>query len=276
MNSPASDAASPPSDIKPARAEYSVQPLVRSLVVLRHIAAGNRCRNLSRAAKETGVNRTTLIRILATFEAEGIIEPLPEEGGWRLGPGLITLARTALDERDIVQVARPVLRDLVADLGLSAHLAVRDGTDVIYLARETPVSFLASTVREGTRLPAHATTIGRILLAELDSAQIREMYAGRVLTPFTKRSPTDLDALVGLLEADRRNGFAWSTGNFEAGIGSAAAVVRDHTGTAVAAVNVTGQVADFDPAGTRATAIRDRVLRAAADISRAMGYSGAA
>lgn len=263
----------PPPYSRPDRTGYSVQPLVRALIVLRYIAAGNRCRNLSRAAKETGVNRTTLIRILATFEAEGMIEPLPEEGGWRLGMGLVTLARAVLDGRDIVQLARPVLRQLVEDLGLSAHLAIRDGRDIIYLARETPISFLASTVREGTRLPAHATTIGRILLAELDGTAIRGLYNGHELQAFTDKTPTTVEDLIAQLYSDRRDGMSWSTGTYEAEIGSAAVAVRDHAGLAVAGLNVTGRVADFLPGSARAGIIRDRVRRAAADVSRALGYS---
>jgi len=266
----------PIDDSAPARQEYSVQPVVRALAVLRHIAAGNRCRNLSRAAKEIGVNRTTLLRIIATFEAERIIEALPDEGGWRLGTGIVTLAAQALGERNIIAVARPVLRNLVRELGLSAHLAIREGTEIVYLARETPESFLASTVREGTRLPAHATTIGRILLAEIPAGELRDMYAGHVLTAFTDRTRTSIDDLLAQLAADRQEGISWSVGDFEAGIGSAAAVVRDQTGAAVAALNVTGLVTEFAPGTARADRIRQAVLHAARETSAAMGYVGAA
>ncbi|MBO28874.1 MAG: IclR family transcriptional regulator, partial [Rhodobacteraceae bacterium] len=98
--------------------EYSVQPVVRALRVLRYIAAGNRCGNISQVSKATGVNRTTLVRILATLEAERLIEALPHEGGYRLGTGLISLAAEALNDRGIVPTARPVLQRLVAALKL--------------------------------------------------------------------------------------------------------------------------------------------------------------
>ncbi|WP_205387905.1 IclR family transcriptional regulator [Pseudosulfitobacter sp. DSM 107133] len=256
------------------RPEYSVQPVVRALAVLRYIAAGNRCRKISGAAKATGVNRTTLIRILATLEAERIIEALPDEGGYRLGTGLISLAAEALNDRGIVPSARPVLSKLVEKLKLSAHLGVREGHEIVYLARETPVSHLASTVREGTRLPAHATTIGRILLAELKRQELQALYADYPLEAYTAKTRTTLDALMDQLADDRARGVSWSMANFEPEIGSAAAPVYDHRGEAVAAINVTGYASIFTE-GTEQAALIERTLKdAAQEISEALGYRG--
>ncbi|MGP6086372.1 IclR family transcriptional regulator [Antarctobacter jejuensis] len=263
-------------DSKPAAKgpEYTVQPVVRALAVLRHIAAGNRCRNTSAAAKAIGINRTTLIRILATLEAERIIESLPDEGGYRLGTGLISLASEALAERGIVPAARPVLRKLVEQLNLSAHLGVREGKEIVYLARETPVSHLASTVREGTRLPAHATTIGRILLAELGREELKAMYGGRALEAFTAKTRTTLEDLLDQLAEDRARRMSWSVANFEPEIGSAAAPVYDHRGEAVAAINVTGPASVFADDSPQAAPIAAALTAAAQEISEAMGYRG--
>lgn len=259
---------------KTASPDYSVQPVVRALTVLRHIAAGNRCRNTSRTAKATGVNRTTLIRILATLEAERLIEALPDDGGYRLGTGLISLAAEALNDRGIVPAARPVLRQLVEKLNLSAHLGVREGHEIVYLARETPVSHLASTVREGTRLPAHATTIGRILLADLSRQDLQTLYDAHPLESFTTKTRTSLDALAEQLAEDRARGVSWSVANFEPEIGSAAAPVYDHRGEAVAAINVTGHASIFAEDGERAGEIEATLKAAAQEISEALGYRG--
>lgn len=254
--------------------EYSVQPVVRALTVLRYIAAGNRCRKISDAAKATGVNRTTLIRILATLESEHIIEALPDERGYRLGTGLISLASEALYDRGIVPTARPLLRQLVDKLKLSAHLGVREGHEIIYLARETPVSHLASTVREGTRLPAHATTIGRILLAELGRQELQDLYDDYPLEAYTEKTRTSLDTLATQLADDRTRGISWSVANFEPEIGSAAAPVYNHRGEAVAAINVTGHASIFEEGTERAAMIETTLKSAAQEISEALGYRG--
>jgi DNA-binding IclR family transcriptional regulator len=261
-----------PAEPLPEPAAYGVPPVARAFALLRYIAAGNRCRNTSKAAKATGINRTTLIRLLATLEEEGMIEALPDEGGYRLGTGLITLASEALHGRGIAQVAQPFLAELVAELNLSAHLGILEGREIVYLARVTPNSHLASNVREGTRLPAHATTIGRILLADLPAEELRRRYAGVALGTFSPRTRTALPALERQLAEDREIGIAWSVANFEPEIGSGAALVRDRQGRAAGAINVTGHASVFEPDNPRLPEIAAALKRAARKISEGLGY----
>jgi DNA-binding IclR family transcriptional regulator len=253
---------------------YGVPPVARAFRLLRYIAAGNRCRNTSQAAKATEINRTTLIRLLSTLEEEGMIEAVPEDGGYRLGTGLITLAAEALHGRDTAQVSRPYLAELVRELNLSAHLGILEGREIVYLARVTPNSHLASNVREGTRLPAHATTIGRILLAELSPAELRARYAGVRLDAYSEKTRTSLADLEKQLKEDRTLGIAWSIANFEPEIGSAAALVRDHRGHAAGAINVTGHASAFAPDNPRLPEIASALRKAADGISEALGFRG--
>ena len=255
-----------------ASPSYDVPPVSRAFALLRHVAAGNHCRNISQTARTLQINRTTLLRLLATLEREGMIDEIAGGGGYQLGTGLITLAARALDERSVLRVARPVLRALVDELNLSAHLGVIEGRDIVYLARETPNSHLASTVREGTRLPAHATTIGRILLAQLPAGAVDALYAGQAMTAYTDKTRTDLGALQAQLDADKKRGVAWSVANFEPEIGSAAAAVHDHQGQAVGAINVTGHARLFAQEGGQTERIERALKRAAAEISEALGY----
>lgn len=263
-----------PIEIERRETSYTMPPVTRAIALLRHIAAGNRCRNVSKAAKAVGINRTTLIRLLATLQAEGMIEAIDEDGGYRLGTGLITLAADALNDRGVAQVARPILSRLVLDLDLSAHFGVREGREIVYLARVTPNSHLASNVREGTRLPAHATTIGRILLAELSAEELAALYSGAALDAYSAKTRTDLAALRIQLQEDRRLGIAWSMENYEAGIGSAAVAVHDHTGRAAGGINVTGHASAFDPKNGRLPEIESLLKAAARAISEALGYRG--
>lgn len=259
-----------------AKAEpvYVVPPVVRAIAVLRHVAAGNRCRNISSTAKMLDINRTTLIRLLATLETEGLLEAIADDGGYRLGTGLIALASEALNERSILRVARPFLTQLVRDLNLSAHLGVLEGREIVYLARETPNSHLASTVREGTRLPAHATTIGRILLSELPVATLRALYADHDMEVFSSKTPTTLADLEAQLGADRARGMSWSVANFEPEIGSAAVAIHDHQGRAVGAVNVTGHASIFTTENPQTLRIEQSLKATARAMSEALGYRG--
>ena len=99
---------------------------------------------------------------------------VPSGAGYQVGLSLLEVGARALFSQDFVQVAMPVLTRLAETLQLSAHLGVLDGTDVLYLVRRTPNTPLASNIRVGSRLPAHATTMGRMLLAYMTRGRARD------------------------------------------------------------------------------------------------------
>lgn len=251
--------------------EYLSPPVQRAARLLRHIAEGDPVRNMTQTARALDINRTTLLRLLHTLEAERFIEPRPD-GGWRLGNGLIGMAAQAFYSEDLVQVAVPVLTRLAETLGLSAHLGVLDGREVVYVVRRTPNLAFASNIRVGSRLPAHAANMGRIILAHMPAESVRRLFEGVELTAITPHTATSLAALHAMLDADRAAGLAWSEGHFEAAISSVAAVVRDATGAPVAALNVSGQREAFARGKKQ---IGAAVARAAAEISHRLGWAEA-
>ena len=251
---------------------YGVPAVVRAARLLRHVGMGNDLSNQSVAAKALGINRTTLMRLVASLEAESLLERTGS-GGFQLGSAFIELAAHRIFSADIVTVAGPIVARLAAELGLSAHLGQLDGRDVLYVLRHAPNVSLVSNVRVGSRLPAHATTMGRVLLAGKSRAEIEALYEDADLPAATAKTATTLPALLALLAADRARGHADSEGAFEAGIDSIAAPVRDASGAVIAAINVTGPEAGFRGTERRAT-IRAAVIGAAADASRRMGHRG--
>jgi DNA-binding IclR family transcriptional regulator len=250
---------------------YVSPPVQRAVRLLRHIAEGDPVTNVARSARELGISRTTLHRLLTTLEMERFIEPRPEGQGWRIGIGLIGLSAQAFFSQDLVQVSVPVLARLAEQLGLSAHLAVLDGHEVVYLVRRVPNHSFASQIRIGSRLPAHAANMGRIILAYLPPERVERLYAGTVLPAVTRETATTLTQLQAQIAADRALGLAWSDGNYEAGISSVAAAIFDATNTPVAALNITGQSASFE--GARRRGQIAMAVRAAADeISQRLGW----
>jgi len=248
---------------------YLSPPVQRATKLLRRIAEGDRVTNMSRTARELDISRTTLLRILHTLEAERFIEPVGD-AGWRIGPGLIGIAAHAFASGDLAEAAQPVLQKLAETVGMSAHLGVLDGREVVYLVRRTPNASFVSNIRVGSRLPAHAANMGRIILAHLPEAEVRALYAGVPMPAVTPHTATTIDGLLARLARDREAGLAWSDGYFEPGIGSVAAVVRDATGKPVAALNVSGQAAHFESNRAR---IGAAVAEAAAEISARLGFS---
>jgi DNA-binding IclR family transcriptional regulator len=250
---------------------YLSPPVQRAAALLRHIAEGDTVTNMSRSARALGINRTTLLRLLRTLEAERFIEEDKERGGWKIGLGLIGLAARSFFSQDLVQVTVPVADRLVETLGLSAHLAVLDGRDVIFVVRRAPNVVLVSNVRVGSRLPAHATNLGRIILAHMPPAQVEALFRGHKMAGATEHTPVTLPQLRKRLDEDRAIGLAWSDGFIEPGLSSVAAPVFDASGAPVAALNVSGRGDDFaDPA--RREWIGQCLREAAREISQRLGW----
>ena len=255
------------------QSSYSVPPVERAIILLRYIGEGNRARNLSIVARDLKINRTTLIRLIHTLLAQRMIEEIGEGSGFRLGAGLVSLGAQAIQGRDIVQVCRPILVQLCQETGMSAHLGVLDGRDVIYLGREAPNSHLVSNVRAGSRLMAQASSIGRAILSELPEQQLRQLFSGEQLQQATPKTPATLDEIVEQAQVDQAAGFSWSQGNFESGIGSCAAVIFDHTRQPVGGINVSGPESRFsDSSSESCRVIRDAVVKAAEKASTELGF----
>ena len=250
---------------------YIAPPVQRAVRLIRHVAEGNPVLNMSETAKTLKINRTTLLRLLHTLEAEGFVERRPSGAGFQVGLSLLEVGARALFSQDLVQVAVPVLTELAETLQLSAHLGVLDGTDVLYLVRRTPNTPLASNIRVGSRLPAHATSMGRMLLAFMPPVEVERLYAGKELQRFSEHTSATLSALRAKAEKDRHVGIAWSEAHFERGIGSAAVPVFDFAGMPVGAINVSGPVAAFTEDGRRAK-IGEELRRAGTEISRRLGW----
>ena len=195
---------------------YASPPVQRVARLLRRIAEGDAVTNMARTARELGINRTTLLRLLHALEAERFIEPRAERNGWRIGVGLITLTAQAFFSDDLVQTAVPVLTRLAETLTLSAHLGVLDGREIVYLVRRVPNHAFASNIRVGSRLPAHAANMGRIILAHLPAERVERLYAGVDLRPVTPQTAVTPLQLRAQLDTDRAKGLAWSDGNYEA------------------------------------------------------------
>lgn len=253
--------------------QYQSPPVQRAARLLRHIAEGDAVTNMSVTARALGINRTTLVRLLHTLNAERFIEPRPGGNGWRIGVGLIGLAAQAFFSEDLVQTSVPVLTRLADTLGLSAHLGVLDALEIVYMVRRVPNHVFASNIRIGSRLPAHAANMGRIILANLPVAQVDRLYAGATLTPVTPHTAVTLVQLHAQLDADRAAGLAWSDGNYEADISSVAAAIFDATGAPIAAINVSGHATDFAGVSRRAQ-IATSVKNAATEISQRLGWRG--
>jgi DNA-binding IclR family transcriptional regulator len=253
----------------------TVPGLERGLNILRLFRRSRAAISPPEMARELRIPRSTVHRLVQTLEEMGYLRRADGGATYSLGPAVLTIGFEYLGSLDIVQLARPVLERLRDETNCSTHLAIRNGTDVVYLARHATHAAITSNVSVGSALPAHATVIGRVILADLSEAELAALYHGKRLEAYTEQTPTALAALAKLLAEDRQRGYAIGTSFYERGVTSVAAPVRDHGGRAVASINAVTVDAAPDEQYLRGS-LKDRVLAAAQEISEMLGAPGAA
>lgn len=196
---------------------------------------------LSEVASATGLSRAAARRFLLTLVELGYMRS--DGRRFSLTPQVLTLGTAYLSSLGLPDVAQPHLERLSQEVGESTSVAVLDGTEVVYVARVAKRAIMTVGISVGTRFPAHATSLGRVLLASLDEAALTRYFAEADLTAPSGRRATDESALRAELERARSQGWAATDEALAPGLRSVAAPLRDSSGTVVAAVNVSSTTA---------------------------------
>ncbi|HEX6468543.1 MAG TPA: IclR family transcriptional regulator C-terminal domain-containing protein [Streptosporangiaceae bacterium] len=234
------------------RGAHFVQSLARGLAVIRAFDAGSPELTLSDVARRTGLTRAAARRFLLTFTDLGYMRT--DGRLFALSPRVLELGYAYLSSLTLPEVAEPHLERLVAEVHESASMSVLDGGDVVYVARVPTSQIMRVTISIGTRFPAHATSMGRVLLAGLPDDRLDAYLAATTLRRFTPRTITSEAALRDELKRVREQGWALNDQELEEGLRSIAAPVRDYHGRVVAAVNIAA------PAGRRTTESATTIL----------------
>ncbi len=213
---------------------YLVPALQRGLQILELFSQSRRVLTLNDFADALGVSTSSIYRTVVTLTEMQYLKKL-ERTSYELGARVVSNGFCYLASREIVQIAAPHLLDLRDTTSSACHLAIRDGIDAIYLYRAPSPQRLAVNVQIGTRLPCHATAIGRALLSGLDQPALTDLFAGIALDAISAAGPSSLPQLRQVLEEEKRQGFHLNRSDFSTAI---AAPVRNFAGQIVAAINV--------------------------------------
>ena len=222
------------------RESHFVQSLERGLSVITAFGPATPELSLSDVARATGLTRAAARRFLLTLVDLGYVR---QDGKlFRLTPRVLGLGYAFLSSQSLPGIAEPHLERLVREVHESSSMSVLDGPDIVYVARVPTSRLMTVAINVGTRFPAYATSMGRVLLAGLDEAALEEHLATLELRRFTEHTVTSLDGLRARLEETRAQGYAIVDQELEPGLGSIAAPVRNRHGKVVAAVNVSSHV----------------------------------
>jgi DNA-binding IclR family transcriptional regulator len=251
------------------------------LSILRHLGKQAGPVSATAIARDLALPRSTTYHLLAALVADGFAVHLPEERKYALGATAHELGTGYARQAPLQRIGRFPLRNLVARTRLTAHLAVLQGTDVIYVIEERAPHQQPLVTDAGIRLPAHRTASGRAMLAQMTDAQLHALYPD----PASMRSGRTGPPLGTLLEQVREVGYAWEENEVTDGFSSLSVPVLDRSGRAVASVTLTapndlvaGSAAG--PAGRKIGDFADQwlsaLVRCAAEISRRLGVQSGA
>jgi len=217
-----------------------VQSLERGLAVIQSFDGEPPDLTLSEVAARTGLTRATARRLLLTLGQLGYVSSNGRR--FSLTPRVLDLGYAYLSSLNVQQIAQPYLEALSDRVHESVSVTVLDGADIVYVARVPTKRIMTISLGLGSRLPAYCTSMGRVLLAELGPDELAAALPGS-LERHTEHTVTTSAELAVVLKQVRAQGWALVDQELEMGLRSVAAPLRDASGRAVAAMNVSTQVA---------------------------------
>ena len=213
-----------------------IQSIERAFAVLQTFDADRVNPTLAELAGATDLSRAAVRRILITLQGLGYVEPT---GGsrWRITPRVLSIGRHYSATNAIVDIAQPHMVTLAEQTQESASLATLDRDEVVYIARVPARRLLSITASAGSRVSAHATSMGRVLLAAAPESVVEAYLQSPGLQPLTPHTITDPARFRQALDRVRDQGWSLVSEEREVGLIAIAAPVRDHTGAGVAALS---------------------------------------
>jgi IclR family transcriptional regulator, pca regulon regulatory protein len=267
----------PASGIDDAKQDLGPQylrSLARGLAVLTALGGRRGGMPLSAVADAAELPRATARRALITLHQEGYVgHPDPEGRLFAPLPTVLELGYARILSRGAEDLVRPHLTRLTRQVHESASVAVLCGPDISYVARVATSRIMQVVITVGTRFPAYATSMGRVLLAALPEPERKARIAATRLEPLTRFTVTDPDALAEILSGVAENGYALVDQELEEGLRSMAVPLRDCHSRVVAALNVSMHAGRDDPQHAR-EAILPAMMETAARISDDLAAMG--
>lgn len=222
--------------INPAETDVFVTSFARGLAVIRSFSEGHEAQSLADIAKRTGVSRATARRLIHTLVELGFARL--EGRKFFLTARVLELGYSYLSSANLWTMSQPYIETIVAQTGASCSISVLDGDDIIYVARVSPQQLMRRVISIGSRVPAHAVAMGRILLSELNDNELRTRIKNMNIHKFTSKTITDRASLFQAIVADRERGWSIVDREFDDGISGIGMTIRGSDGKALAAANL--------------------------------------
>jgi DNA-binding IclR family transcriptional regulator len=254
--------------VGPAR-DGLIGSLLHGLEILEMFDRDRAVIGIGEMARHLELHRSTASRLAATLASAGYLEQAGEPGRYRLAGKLVVLGELASPAADVRDVARPFLTGLVEQLGETGHLAVLEGSEAVTVDVVDGWHSVRMHSWVGKRSPAHCSSMGKALLADLSPGDVDALYPGHVLEARTPHTITGLGHLKRYLAEVRSSGYAVDWQELEVHLCCVAAPVFGRDGRVVASISVSGPDSRINAGGV--ISVAPAVRRAAWQISERLG-----
>jgi len=216
-----------------------IKSLDKGLKVIQAFSRENSTMTISEVSNKTNLTRPTVRRILLTLQELRFVDSNNDE--FFLTARILNLGYAFLSSQDLIKIAEPFMQKFVKRVGESCSMAVLDKDDIIYIARVPTKRIITITLSVGSRLPAHATSMGQVMLAHLSKEELNDFFSNVNLNKLTNQTLINKTDLLQELEKIRQSGWALAEQELETGLRSIAAPIKNTKGKTVAAINCSTQ-----------------------------------
>ncbi|MEZ2389382.1 IclR family transcriptional regulator [bacterium RCC_150] len=247
----------------------SIQSVDRAITVL-EILARNGDAGVSEIAEEMGVHKSTASRLLSVLDARGMVQQNHERGKYQLGFNILRLASAIPARLSLVRESREDLEALAEKFAETTNLAVMRSNFAVNVDQAIGPNTLGTQDWIGGLTPLHATSSGKVMLAALPRATRDRVLREAGQEKLTPRTITDRDELEEQMAAISELGYAVTHEELERGLNAVAVPIRNHSGTVIGAISISGPAFRFDP--EKIPGLLDALKQAGHSISHKMGY----
>lgn len=253
-----------------------VQTIERVAIILDIIGQYPNGLSLGDLAHDANLPKGSAHRLLSSLTYFDFVRQDPTTKNYHLGFKLISLGNLLLSQIDLRSEARPYLLDLAESVKETVHLVILDQQEALYIDKvesggQPPGLRMVSML--GSRMPAHCTAVGKVLLSALPEEELEKLVGDKGLTKQTEKTITDFGKLKTHLQRVRTNGYAFDQEENEVGIRCVAAPIRDQLGEVIAAISISVPVSRIKAHVLRKE-LKNQIVETALRISRKIGYQG--
>ncbi len=255
---------------KMSQGSTSVQSVNRALDILEILKDEPQGVGVTELSNQVGVSKSTIHRLLTSLNQKGFVQQDVMNERYTLGLKLIELGEAVSHSLDVREVARLPLNELVNEVDETAHLAILDHNELVYIDKIENDSTIRMYSRIGKRAPVHCTGVGKAIISQISEEDLEQIINEKDLTKFTDYTLTNSQDLKDNLREIRERGYSIDEQEHELGIRCVACPVFDHRGSVVAGISIAGPIYRLEQENIEWYA--SKVKEAASKISKKLGY----